>query len=277
MRALLNLWSGLLIGLAPAVALAALPHGCGPVEDPQQLARTARIILVGEMHGTHEYPALVARLACQALDGGRPVTLALEMPHEEEARLAAYLASDGGAQASLALTADSPFWQNVRDGRSSGAMLVLIEQARRWRAQGKPVRAITIDKPRAAPGSRDQHMAARVRQAALAGPETLLIALTGNMHNRLRPFEAHDLPVPIPTPMGVLLRDLTPVSIGSERSRGSFFACMPDCRVHGEQDGGAPLAVPRITPAPDRGRGPFTHLVELGSTTASAPAIDAVR
>lgn len=97
------------------------------------------------------------------------------------------------------------------------------------------------------------------------------------MHNRLKPFDARELPVPIPTPMGVLLRDLTPVSIGNERSRGSFFACMPDCRVHGEEDGGTPLAVPRITPAPDRGRGPFTHLVELGSTTASEPAIDVVR
>jgi hypothetical protein len=51
---------------------------------------------------------------------------------------------------------------------------------------------------------------------------------------------------------------------------------MPECKVHGREDGGTPLAAPRIVPAPDRGRGPYTHLVELGSTTASPPALDAV-
>jgi hypothetical protein len=277
----MHLWSGLLVclvglgGLAPAHALTAVADGCGPLNDPQQLAHTARIILVGEIHGTREFPALVARLACQALDRGRPVTLAVELPHEEEARLAAYVASDGGAQASAALTAGSHFWHKVRDGRSSGAMVVLIEQARRWREQGKPVRVIAIDKTRGAAGTRDEHMAARVREAALGTPGGLVIALTGNMHNRLTPLEATHLPMRIDTPMGMLLRDLAPVSLGSERMRGSFFACMPECKVHGLEDGGTPLAAPRIIPARNAGRGPYTHLVELGSTTASPPAIDA--
>lgn len=229
MRALLNPGALLSIALAPLGALAAVSDGCGPVDDPQQLARTARIILVGEMHGTREFPALVARLACQALEAGRPLTLALEMPHEEEARLAAYVASDGD--------------------------------------KGQP--------PRTAPGTRDEHMAARVRQAAQAAPEGVLIALTGNMHKRLAPFEARDMHVRIDTPMGVLLRDLAPVSIGSERTRGAFFACMPECRVHGAENSGPALAVPRIAPAPKRDRAPYTHLVELGHTTASLPAVDA--
>jgi hypothetical protein len=274
MRALLNLIGGLLVGLAPLAASAAVPDGCGPVNDPQQLARSARIILVGEMHGTREYPTLVARLACQALADGRPVTLALEMPQEEEARLAAYVASNGDARAAALLTAGSDFWLKGRDGRASTAMLVLIEQARRWREQGKPISVMTIDKPRAASGTRDEHMAARVRQAALGAPASLLIALTGNMHNRLVPFG--DPQVRIDTPMGVLLRDLDPVSIGNERVRGSFFVCMPDCRIHNSNEDGFPLDVPVIVGATDRGRGPYTHIVEVGRTTAAPPAADVV-
>jgi hypothetical protein len=272
MRALSKLMAGLLFGLAPLAAAAALPDGCGPVNDPQQLARTARIILVGEMHGTREYPALVARLACQALDGGRPVTLALEMPQEEDARLAAYVASNGDAAAAAALTAGSDFWLKGRDGRASTAMLVLIEQARRWREQGKPITVMTIDKPRDAPGTRDEHMAARVRRAALGAPGSVLIALTGNIHNRLAPFGDPNVRA---TPMGVLLRDLDPVSIGSLRTRGSFFACMPDCRVHQSEEDGVPLDVPVIVGAMGRAGGAYTHIVEVGRTTAAPPAADA--
>jgi len=276
MRTLLNLGTSLLIGLAPPGAGAANPDGCGPLDDPQQLARTARIVLVGEMHGTREFPALAARLACQALDAGRPATLALEIPLEEDARLAAYMASDGKAQAAAALAQGSAFWHKVRDGRSSGAMLELIEQARRWRAAGKPVQVVAIDKPRSAPGTRDEHMAARVRQASLDKPESLVIALTGNMHNRLAPFEAKDMSMKIDTPMGVLLRDLAPVSIASERTRGAFFACMPDCRVHSFEGDGPALAVPRIVAAPRRDGMAYTHFVDLGYTSASLPAVEAV-
>lgn len=265
MRAILVLCSLLLTSLAPVRAAAALPDGCGPVADPQQIARTAHIILLGEMHGTREYPALAARLACAALDDGRAVTLALEMPQEEQARLAAYAASSGDDEASAALTAGSWFWNKVRDGRASGAMLMLVEQARRWRAQGKPVSIIAIDKPRGAPGTRDEHMAAR----------GLVIALTGNMHNRLTSFEQPGHPVAIDTPMGMLLRDLAPLSLGDLAGRGEFFGCMPDCRVHGSEQRGAALAVPVITAA--RAPGPYTHTVALGATSASLPALDALR
>lgn len=268
MRALIRLCSGLFIGLASSGALAALPDGCGPVADPQRIAQSARIVLIGEMHGTREYPSLVARLACAALDHGRALTLAFEMPLEEEARLEAYLASDGGPAARSALTAGSRFWHEVRDGRSSGAMLLLIEQARRWREQGKQVRAIAL----VGPGDYDGHMAARIRQAAAAAPDRLLLALTGQMHNRMTPPNMRGRHGPVPTPMGALLRDLDPVSIGNENPRGAFFGCMPDCRVHDSPDAGMPLAVPVIRPAP--GRGPYTHIVELGTTSASPPAAD---
>lgn len=274
MRAVWNPWAGLVIGIMPLAAAAAVPDGCRPIADPGRIVHTARIILVGEIHGTREYPDFVARLACRALASGRAVTLALELPQEEQARLDAYLASSGSPAAATALTAGSRFWHEVRDGRASGAMLVLLEQARRWHEAGKPIRVIAIDKPRGAEGTRDEHMAAQVRQAAPGRLDALLIALTGNIHNQLGP--AH-LPGAADTPMGTLLRDLAPLSLGSESGRGEFFGCAPDCRVHDSDQRGPALAVPVITSAPDRGRGPYTHLVDLGRTSASAPAIDAMR
>lgn len=276
MRAFLNLCNLLVIGLAPLGAAATVPEGCGPLNDPQGLARSARIILVGETHGTREYPALAARLACAALDGGRPVTLALEIPQDEETRLAAYMASNGGEDARAALTSGSRFWEKVPDGRPSMAMLALIEQARRWREQGLPIQLLAIDKPRAAAGTRDEHMAASVRRASLVAPEMVVIALTGNGHNRLLPFPPSGpggRTVRIDTPMGVLLRDLGPASIGGALERGTFFGCAPDCRVHGAEHEGPAIAVPSIARAPDLGRGPYTHIVELGATTASLPAL----
>ncbi|MCC2973657.1 hypothetical protein [Massilia sp. IC2-476] len=277
MRAFLNLCSLLVTALAPLAATAAVPDGCGPLNDPEGLARSARIILVGEIHGTREYPALAARLACAALDGGRPVTLALEIPQDQQARLDAYMASSGGDSARAVLTSGSRFWERVRDGRSSMAVLALIEQARRWREHGLPVGLIAIDKPRGAPGTRDEHMAARVRHASTAAPELVVIALTGNMHNRLAPpspSEMAGMPMRIDTPMGVLLRDLGPATIGNLLSRGASFSCMPDCRVHGEDEAGPALAVPVIARAPQRG-GAYTHVVELGHTSASLPALAA--
>ncbi|VXB94225.1 hypothetical protein [Massilia sp. 9I] len=276
MRRFLNLWSGLLIGLAPLGATAAVPDGCGALNDPQGLARSARIILVGEIHGTREYPALVARLACAALDGGRPVTLALEIPQDEQARLTAYMASLGNDAARSALTSGSRFWEKVRDGRSSIAVLALIEQARRWRIQGLPLELIAIDKPQGAAGTRDEHMAARIRSASMTAPEMVVIALAGNGHTRLAPLSPGHLaglPKGVDTPMGMLLRDLGPASIGSPLSRGAFFGCAPDCRVHDGDIEGPTVAVPVISRTRDRGRGPYTHVVELGTTTPALPAL----
>jgi hypothetical protein len=39
--------------------------------------------VLGEVHGTEEVPAFLARYLCAVAAGGKPVKLALEMPADE--------------------------------------------------------------------------------------------------------------------------------------------------------------------------------------------------
>ena len=61
-----------------------------------------RLVMIGELHGTSEVPALVAALARHYVHSG-PVLVALEVHAAEHPRIRAYLASDGGVAARHAL------------------------------------------------------------------------------------------------------------------------------------------------------------------------------
>jgi hypothetical protein len=46
----------------------AATEACTPVANAESLIKPGRIVLVGEMHGTREIPAVVADLACMVAD-----------------------------------------------------------------------------------------------------------------------------------------------------------------------------------------------------------------
>ena len=173
-----------LAALAPRPATAA-DLACRPVDGLAQLLAPATIVLVGEIHGTEESPAFVADLTCSALAADRSVTVALEIPQEEGERIDTFLASQGGAEDRAALL-DGPFWQDVyQDGRRSRAEAGLLDELRRHRRAGKPVRVTLLDQvEQPSGGERDARMAARLVAAAKAAPNDLVIALTGNLHSR---------------------------------------------------------------------------------------------
>ena len=56
----------------------------------------ARVLMVGDLHATRETPRLAAELTCTLARSGAPVTLAIEMPRDEQPALEVYLDSDGG-------------------------------------------------------------------------------------------------------------------------------------------------------------------------------------
>lgn len=103
--------------------------------------------MLGDLHGTHETPQLAAELACALARSGTPVTLAIEMPHDEQVALNAYLASDGGDAARGALIA-RPFWQLRRDGTASVATLEMIDRIRALRQRGAQLSILAIDASR---------------------------------------------------------------------------------------------------------------------------------
>lgn len=199
--------------LTNATSSQAAPLSCDPIDDPRGVLLSNDVVLLGELHGTREIPRFVASAACLALSRGRSVTVALEIPREENARLQTYLASQGRTEDLDALL-EGQFWRSpCKDGRSSEAMRDLLETLRGWRATGAPVRVIGIDPVQlpmskviaAAPAtgeSRDHAMADSLAASIRALPTDLFLVLTGNLHSRLRPGASWD---PRYEPMGYLL------------------------------------------------------------------------
>ncbi|HEU0152702.1 MAG TPA: calcium-binding protein [Arenimonas sp.] len=203
-------------------------------EPPEAAAKTlvaaagdARLILLGEMHGTREIPRLVAHLVTiYAAEG--PVLLGLEIPGSGQADLRRYLDSPG-ADADRAALLATPYWNvqgDQHDGRRSHDVLDLVEHVRLLRAQGRDVSLLAYDAepgPRIDANARDRIMAARVRASFDALPRGRLLVLTGNVHaQRERPVYA---PPQMQVPMGHWLRDKQPWSVDIYAFSGAFWAC----------------------------------------------------
>ncbi|MBE5317034.1 MAG: hypothetical protein H4O13_16695 [Xanthomonadales bacterium] len=191
----------------------------------------APLLVLGELHGTVEAPAVVGTLAARLLDSGA-LTVALEIPAQEQARLDAYLASDGSRQAQRELL-DGEFWRREperSDGRRSRAMFALIEQLRLLRSTYPELRLLAFDDTGffSQTGSRDALMSDALRAAHAAHPEAKLLVLTGNYHARLdqpRRVLSGDKWLQPPLPMAAQLQDLGAVSIHLSAVEGEHWAC----------------------------------------------------
>ena len=190
-------------------------------------AGDSRLIVIGEMHGTRETPALVAELATRYSQQG-PLLLGIEIPRGEHDSLRDYLSSPVAALSNLATR---PAWQKPResnDGRRSSQMLALIEVMRRLRAQGRDVAVLPFDVSRSGNGAeaRDHAMADYLRAAYQALPNGRLLVLTGNVHAMQKK------PAYCPqcqTPMTSYLHDLAPFSVSVVAERGSSWGCAARC------------------------------------------------
>lgn len=202
------------------------------------MARHSPVIL-GEIHGTAEVPALVGAVLAERVAGGEPVTLALEIPDSHQAALDAWLDDPQGGDAGTAL-AGHRFW-SFEDGRSSVAMLGLLEQVRRWRRSGAPVGLLAFDVPEpvATGAVRERHMADRLRQALAQPGAAPMLVLTGNLHARRKVGNPFDPAVEL---MAWHLRDLPALSLDVRARGGSAWVCIPECGTHG-------LAAPDPVPA----------------------------
>lgn len=175
-----------------AVVLA-LGWGCGgaPVansgkaepalELPAEVLPPRGTLMIGDLHGTREIPAAVGRVAAAAV-ARQPVVVALEIPTDMSADVAAFLASDGSAERRRALLAGAWWQERYQDGRRSVAMADLLETLRGLRAAGKPLDVVVID-----PGGTDQEtreagMTRNAIAARRARPDAALIVFAGNSH-----------------------------------------------------------------------------------------------
>ena len=217
-----------------AVAAPAQGLDCSPPAGSELVLRSGVVLLLGEVHGTREAPASIEALACEALRRGLTVTVALELPVDETTAIHAYLRRSG-LPSDRARLLDGAFWRR-NDGRSSLAMLRLLDSLRQHVAAGRGVQVILIEDPSSSE-QREQGMAAQVKAALLQRPNDVHLVLTGNLHSRVSKGVPWDEAF---EPMGYLLkRDLPSADIVALElvyTGGSAWNCtgpLPgDCGAH---------------------------------------------
>ncbi len=203
---------------------------CGELPGARQLVERAEVVLVGEIHGTAESPAVVGELACHAVAGGRSVTVGFELAESEEARFAAYLGSDGSTAARAALTEGAVWRTGQQYGSTSEAIVSLLDRLRRLRRAGHPVSFALFNRTDGAGSQeRDRLMAESLGALVERSPSDLFVALTGNIHSRLAAGTRWD---PEYQPMGYLLRRAHPdwklLSIDVAHAGGTAWLCTPE-------------------------------------------------
>ena len=124
-------------------------------------------VLVGEQLGTREVPAAVGNMACELAQRGAPRAAGpRHAARRSRTRWTPTCAATGSRADQDALLAGS-FWRQVpRDGRSSRALVVLLERVRRWRAGGLDIQPVAYD----ARGPQGQHARGGHGRAAAAAP-----------------------------------------------------------------------------------------------------------
>ncbi|RKH91515.1 hypothetical protein D7Y21_02535 [Corallococcus sp. AB045] len=261
---------------------------CGvPVEDASSLFSAGGVLLLADPLGTQEVPSAALRMVCEATARELPVTLALSIPAAEQPLLERYLSSDGDSAAVQQLLSESAFWRRVyQDGRSSRAMLWLVEQARRLRVSGKDVAVVAIDADKAHGNEREAQMAQHLLNALSKRPQAWTLVLTGSVHARTQEVSWDGDFKPMGARVANALPSVRVLDVGFQR--GTQFACRynvwiagVECNVFGispaleawqssKQAAGLKLFTSQ---QPDG----FHGRLYLGSLTASPPALMAPR
>ena len=232
-----------------------------------------RFVVLGEMHGTAETPAIAGELAARWATGEhrQPVLLGLEITSADQARVDRYLASRGTPADRADLLAGEHWTEPTHDGRDSVAMAGLIERMRALRAAGGNVSIALFDAP--GKGERNARMAAALRSAIAAHPRARVLVLTGNVHAMTgKPPEMFSEGKPYKLPMTTArhLADLHPVSIDVRAMQGDLWICQETCGRKTLPSSGRTIPGPSIERY-DPGQA-WDYLLKLPRFTASLPA-----
>ncbi|MDY7227086.1 hypothetical protein [Hyalangium rubrum] len=206
---------------------------CGmPIIGLSPQVQEGRVMLLGEMHGTQEVPRFVAQSVCQTASSGTPVTVGLELPAENQQRVATFLRSAGTDDDWLKLM-EAPFWRSpFPDGRGSEGMANLLDQLRRLRAQGLDVDVFVFDHPKQQGQAREEAMAATVLSFVRQSPRRFFLVLSGNIHPRTAPGLPWDAKY---RPMGMFLSEQHEKLVALDMAYNSGTAWICAVGAKGEQ------------------------------------------
>jgi hypothetical protein len=261
------------LGIVPAQAKNVPPGiNCSAIPGITDYLQGHRIVMFGENHGTNEMPASFLRVVCIALQQGAEVSVGLEQPMDQAQPLAAYLSSNGDLAARDALL-QTNFWNKGKDGRTSVAMLEMIDGLRRLRQAGYPLTVFPMQGRSADWHLRnDEKMAESVRTEFSARPTSLILTLSGNVHNmKTKPSW---LPVEVPAPIPTYLKDLKADTFDLTSTGGSAWNCQKECGVHSYfAHAGPEEFVVIVSDQKDA----YSGAINVGVTTASPPAAAAAK
>ena len=145
------------------------------------------MIVFGEVHGTNEVPELVSAVTYELAKDGAKVLVALEVLDLLNGTLADFVAGTIGVDQ---LLAGEVFWNRPaawQDGRSSRAMLGLLQDVREYRNRGLAIDLRGMDSTVRSARDREASMALNLRTLVDNLPYDHVVVLTGRRHARRTP------------------------------------------------------------------------------------------
>jgi len=225
----------------PPPPLVEAVRACLDIPGVDPLLATRRLVLLGELQGTQQAPQFLGGIACRAAAQRIPVALGLELPHQGNAALEAYLASAGAARDRRAYLETETWQRDWQDGRSSMAMFALIEQVRALRKAGADILVAGIDDRAWLGEVRDRAMAENIESMRRRTLDRPMLVLMGNLHASTELGNV----APGYVPLGARLESfgLRPVSLVMAYDKGTIWSC-----THTEGGGCGVHAVPGWPP-----------------------------
>ncbi|QSX37541.1 TraB/GumN family protein [Shewanella sedimentimangrovi] len=215
----LSLFISLIVLISTAKAQS--QDDCSPLpNDVAELVDTNDgILLVGELHGTTESPGRFLDLICHASKKSSSKTIvAIEyLPGQIQ------LTGDNQQLKQSVEQLDS--WQQQHDGKTSEAMFFLLTLLNQLVAEHR-IEVAFFDA-----STNDRELAMAQNLMALKRPNTQVIALTGNRHNKIQHGNDWD---PDSKNMGAYMREYgaNVTSLNLLHGGGSAWVCMEQCKSH---------------------------------------------
>jgi hypothetical protein len=254
---------------------------CMALRDIPPPVAESRLLVFGEFHGSTEVPEFVGAYACAISATGRPLVLGLEIPSGEQRLIDQYMRSPGGQDDRDQLLTGAFWHQSNQDGRSSQAMLALLERLHALGKNGGRIAVLAIDTDNADLGAngRDAVMAVNIRSALRRPESPSVIALVGNLHAQKtrgnsfdQHFESMTYQLSSERPIALNMHTTGGTAWACRRETGGEVSCQPGLVTGSPSPASAPAKFLLNTADQPRYDGRFY----IGAMTASPPAATAM-
>ena len=175
-----------MLSLIAAAAVAISTPDCASIDGAETVlaAKTLGFLVVGELHGTVETPAIFADLVCLAAKKRGKVIVGVEFPVSDQPAIDAFMASND-VKAARSELLKSWVWAKSEDGRGSMAMLAMFERLRGHVRSGSVSRVVAMQSTKFVDSEDYERRMAQPLLDAQKQDGNLTLVLVGNAHARL--------------------------------------------------------------------------------------------